>query len=164
MDENTPAVQSNQQQFVLHPHRSLTPRAFLILMAGIGLISFVAGVMFVMIGAWPVTGFFGLDVALVYFAFKLNFRSGRMYETIDITPQTLTLTRVDPAGRRQRFDFNASWVRVRLTQDAADGRNSLRLSLHGREVTFAKFLTDDERLELAPALNAAIVSVRGSQI
>ncbi len=162
MDENALATQSRDQQFVLHPHRSLTPRGFVIVMAVIGAVSFAAGVMFVLMGAWPVTGFFGLDVGLIYWAFKANFRSGRMFETIDITPQTLTLTRVDPKGRRQSFNFNSYWVRVLLTRDAADGRNSLRLAMHGREVPFGQFLTDDERAELAPALTHAIMRARGA--
>jgi len=162
MDENAPATQSRDQQFVLHPHRSLTPRGFMIVMVAIGAVSFVAGMVFVLMGAWPVTGFFGLDVWLIYWAFKANFRSGRMFETIDITPQTLTLTRVDPRGRRQSFNFNSYWVRVRLNQDAADGRNSLRLAMHGREVPFGQFLTDDERTELAPILTHAIMTARGT--
>lgn len=164
MDDNALATQSRHQQFILHSHRSLTPRGFMIVMAGIASVSFAAGMMFVLMGAWPVTGFFGLDVALIYWAFKANFRSGRMYETIDITPETLTLTRVDPGGHRQTFDFNSYWVRVLLTQDARDGRNSLRLVLHGREVSFGAFLTDDERAELAPALTSAIIAMRGAQI
>ena len=57
---------------VLHPHRSLGPRGFLILMLAIGGISFVTGMVFLSMGAWPVFGFFGLDVLLVYVAFKLN--------------------------------------------------------------------------------------------
>lgn len=134
----------------------------MIVMVAIGAVSFVAGMVFVLMGAWPVTGFFGLDVWLIYWAFKANFRSGRMFETIDITPQTLTLTRVDPRGRRQSFNFNSYWVRVRLNQDAADGRNSLRLAMHGREVPFGQFLTDDERTELAPILTHAIMTARGT--
>src|SRR2546422_1744423 len=33
---------------------------------------FRSGIGFVSIGAWPICGFFGLDVALLYFAFRLN--------------------------------------------------------------------------------------------
>ena len=83
MDTNPSQKQSSSAaEFVLHPHRSLSPRGFLILMSAIGLVSFVMGMVFLLIGAWPVMGFFGLDVALIYFAFKLNYRSGRLYETV----------------------------------------------------------------------------------
>ena len=55
---------------VLTPHRSLGRVGFLVLMALIGGISFVAGIVFLLIGAWPVFGFFGLDVLLLYWAFR----------------------------------------------------------------------------------------------
>lgn len=152
------------QRFVLHPHRSLSPRGFLILMAVLGLVSFVTGVAFAMIGAWPVLGFFGLDVALVYFAFKLNFRSGRLYETLDLSRDALQLTRVHPTGAKEIFDFNPFWVRVKLTADRPDGRTSLHLASHGREVLFAQFLTDDERRELADVLAGALIDARGARI
>jgi uncharacterized membrane protein len=128
----------------------------------LGVVSFVTGIAFALIGAWPVLGFFGLDVALVYLAFKLNFRSGRMYETLDLTREALQLTRVDPGGRRETFDFNPFWVRVRLRDDHADGRTSLALASHGQEVPFGQFLTDDERREFADVLSGALVSARGA--
>ena len=64
-------------------------------------------------GAWPVFGFFGLDVALIYYAFKRNYGSGRLYETITLSPEVLKLTRVHPSGEREEFDFNPYWARVR---------------------------------------------------
>jgi uncharacterized membrane protein len=152
---------SRHAQFVLHPHRSLGPRGFLILMSLIGVVSFVIGVVFAMIGAWPVLGFFGLDAALIYLAFKLNYRSGRLYETIDLTPDALTLTRVHPSGRKENYEFNPYWARVRLTTDRPDGRTSLRLAAQGREVLFGQFLTDDERRDIADALTGALLTSRG---
>jgi len=65
---------------IITPHRSLGPRGFLIFMLCLGGLSFIAGVIFVSLGAWPVFGFFGLDVLLVYFAFRANYRSARAYE------------------------------------------------------------------------------------
>jgi uncharacterized membrane protein len=161
MDDNGAKRQAERPvQFVLHPHRSLSPRAFLILMAFISTVSFVAGMVFLMMGAWPVFGFFGLDVALIYFAFRLNFRDGRIYEMIDISPSQLTLTRVHPAGKKEAFDFNPYWARVRFKELAPDGRTALSLAAQGREVTFAQFLTDEERLDLAQALNDALLTAR----
>ena len=113
---------------VLYPHRSLSPTGFLILMSAIGGVSFVTGMAFLLIGAWPVFGFFGLDVALIYAAFKLNYRSGRLYETVELTPEALVITRVHPSGKQESFDFNPYWVRVRLAE-LPQGRNDLRACL-----------------------------------
>ncbi|MGL4396798.1 MAG: DUF2244 domain-containing protein [Hyphomicrobium sp.] len=150
--------------FVLHPHRSLGPRGFVILMSAIGLVSFVMGLVFWWLGAWPVMGFFGLDVALIYVAFKLNYRSGRLYETVDLSPELLQLTRVHPNGDRETFAFNPFWVRVRLLADRPDGRTSLSLSAQGKDVLFAQFLTDDERRDFADALTGALIAARGARV
>jgi uncharacterized membrane protein len=164
MDTNPSQKQSSSTaEFVLHPHRSLSPRGFLILMSAIGLVSFVMGIAFWLIGAWPVMGFFGLDVALIYLAFKLNYRAGRLYETVVLSPERLQLTRFHPAGNKEIFEFNPYWTRVHLTVDRPDGRTSLRLAAQGREILFAQFLNDDERKEFAEALTGALVTARGSR-
>ena len=150
-------------QFVLHAHRSLSPRGFLIFMTVVSTISFIAGLAFWMMGAWPVMGFFGLDVALIYFAFKLNYRSGLAYETIDLTPQLLTLTRVKPTGATEAVELNPHWARVSVTTDRPDGRTSMRLIAQGREILFGQFLTDDERRSFANALSGALVAARTAQ-
>jgi len=162
MTDRPAEKQSVEAQFVLHPHRSLPPTGFLILMILVGLVSFVFGLVFFMLGAWPIMGFFGLDVALIYYAFKLNYRAGNIYETIALSPDVLRLTRVHPSGRREEFDFNPYWTRVRCTTDRPDGRTSLRLTAQGKEVSFGRFLTDDERRHFADALTGALVSARGS--
>jgi uncharacterized membrane protein len=145
---------------VLTPHRSLGPTGFLVLMAALAGISFVTGLVFWLIGAWPVMGFFGLDVALVYFAFKLNYRSGRLYETVELTPALLTWTRVHPSGRREQFDCNPYWARVNL-REWPDGRTDLRIVSQGKELAFARFLTDEERRDFAEALRGALLDARG---
>lgn len=145
---------------ILKPHRSLSPTGFLILMLAIGSVSFAAGIVFALQGAWPVFGYFGLDVALIYLAFRLNYRSGRLYETIDLTDDALTVTRVRPSGEQQSWTFHPYWVRLDL-RDRPGRASELSLSLHGRRLVFASFLTDAERHELATALNEALLAQRG---
>jgi len=160
MSENGPSTQEQRAfRAILHPHRSLGPRGFLALMLAIGSVSFVTGMVFLAMGAWPVFGFFGLDVALVYIAFKLNYRSGRLYETVELTPAALTVTRVHPSGKRECFDFNPYWVRV-FVAEGPQGRTDLRLTSHGRELSFGRFLTDDERRDFSDALTGALIEAR----
>src|SRR6516225_12277601 len=80
---------------LLTPHRSLNRTGFLVLMAFLSVISFAAGVVFLMLGAWPVLGFFGLDVLAVYLAFKINFRSARAREEISVTQSELRVRRIN---------------------------------------------------------------------
>lgn len=162
MNGNTHQTQAGPDAFhaVLTPHRSLGPRGFLILMAALAAMSFVTGIVFLIAGAWPVLGFLGLDVLLVYVAFKLNYRSGRLYETLDVTPDHFILTRVHPSGRQEQFDCNPYWARVSL-REWPDGRTALSVISQGKELSFARFLTDDERRDLAVALKEALLVARG---
>ena len=124
-------------------------------MLALGTVSFIAGMAFLLMGAWPVFGFFGLDVLLVYIAFKLNYRSGRTYELVELTSDVLRVTHVEPSGKADRFEFNPYWVRVRLSEEV-DGRTYLRLASHGNEFEFGRFLTDDEKRDFAKALTGAL--------
>ncbi|MEZ5857154.1 MAG: DUF2244 domain-containing protein [Hyphomicrobiaceae bacterium] len=162
MDENTIDVhEPGTFRAVLAPHRSLAPAGFLIFMVVVGIVSFLAGMAFYLMGAWPVMGFFGLDVALIYLAFRLNYRSGRLRETVELQPDALTIIRYHPSGKREEFSFNPYWVRVELIE-GRDGRTDLKLRLHDRVVSFGRFLTDDERRDLANALLDALDESRRS--
>jgi uncharacterized membrane protein len=124
------------------------------------LINFAVGVGFWIMGAWPVFIFCGLDVALIYLAFKLNYRSGRAYETVDLTPELLTVTSVEPSGRRRSFEFNPYWVRVVL-HEHHDGRTDLEIAHHNQRLSFGRLLTDDEKREFADVLRNALTRARG---
>lgn len=140
---------------LLTPNRSLGPKGFLVLMAVIAGISFATGILFVMMGAWPVFGFFGLDVALIYFAFRSNYRAGRLFEEVALTDDRLLVRRVQPSGQSQSWEFNPYWVRIDV--ESRVGRCSeLSLISHGQRLVFGAFLTDEEREDLAGALRSAI--------
>ena len=156
----TPPIAARDFRAVLRPHRSLSPRGFLILMTILGGVSFIAGISFALMGAWPVFGFFGLDVALIYLAFRLNYRSGRLHEVVEIDKDELKVTRCHPSGRQEHFSFNPYWVHVRLL-DRGNGRTDLTLQLHDKRLSLGKFLTDEERREVADAVKAALVTARG---
>ena len=162
MDENEfEAQEPGSFRAVLAPHRSLSPAGFVVLMSGVGIVSFIAGLTCFLIGAWPVVGFFGLDVALIYLAFRLNYRSGLLRETVELLPDSLTLMRYHPSGKREEFSFNPYWVRVELIE-GRDGRTDLKLRLHDKVVSFARFLTDEERRDLANSLTGALADARRS--
>ena len=121
--QDPPGREPRRFSAVLTPHRSLGPKGFMVLMGAICAVSFGTGLLFYLLGAWPVIGFMGLDVALIYVAFKLNFRALRVYETVDLTKEALTVTRVAPDGRSQSWSFSPYWVRVQV--DERVGRTSI---------------------------------------
>jgi uncharacterized membrane protein len=144
---------------VLRPHRSLPPSGFFAVMALVGGMSFCAGIVFVLAGAWPVTGFFGLDVLLVYVAFRLNYRSARLHETIHLTRDSLVVERIGVRGDRMRWQFQPYWLRV-VFQEHDEDSNSLVLTSHGRSLLLGSFLAPGERRALAAALQDALARSR----
>ncbi len=154
---------ASHERWVLSSYRSLSPRGFLILMSALTLVSFIAGMAFLLMGAWPVFGFFGLDVLLVYIGFRLNYRDGRLQELVELDPNQLTVTRIHPSGKAERIAFNTYWVRI-LCTEGKDGRTSLALTSHGTRFPFGGFLTDDERREFAAALGDALQVARARRV
>ena len=148
-----------RQTFMLRPHRSLGPRGFLIFMSVYGAVSFVAGIAFFSMGAWPVLGFCGLDLLLVYWAFRANYRAARQTETIEVTADELRVCARDARGRERMARFNPYWLRVEVLELAGDVCE-LRLMSKGRGVAVGRFLSDPERRDLAVALREAVAGVR----
>jgi uncharacterized membrane protein len=155
MEKALPAPPPARLDVVLYPNRSLGRAGFAVLMAAIALVSGAVGAGFVMVGAWPVTGFLGLDVVLLYLAFRWNYRQARRAEFVRLDRDGLSVRRLEPDGRTQSWRFEPYWVRVCLEHV---GRHEMRLVLrsHGRQVVIGAFLTQDERVELAQALEAAL--------
>jgi uncharacterized membrane protein len=154
MEKSLPATPA-RLDVVLYPNRSLGATGFAVLMAAIVLVSATVGAGFMMVGAWPVTGFLGLDVLLVYLALRWNDREARRAEFVRLDRDGLSVRRLEPDGRLRSWRFEPYWVRVALEQV---GRHDRRLVLrsHGRELVIGAFLTQHERVELARALEAAL--------
>ncbi len=145
---------------LLTPHRSLNRTGFLVLMAVLSVVSFAAGVVFLMLGAWPVFGFFGLDVLAIYWAFKVNFRSARAREEISVTPSELRLRRVNHRGRVAEWVLNPLWVQLDQVAHEEFGIEKLYLVSRGRSVSIGSFLGPDEKASFAKALRAALQDAR----
>lgn len=144
----------------LTPHRSLGRNGFIVLMVSISAICFVAGVLFYAIGAWPIMGFFGLDVLLIYLAFKLNYRSGRAYEQVVLTTDELQVHQVTPRGQVTSHSFNPFWVRLLVDRTEDEGVTGLKLTSHGKDLQIGSFLNPDDRESFADALSQALRSAR----
>jgi uncharacterized membrane protein len=145
---------------LLTPHRSLNRTGFLVLMAFLSAVSFGAGVAFWMMGAWPVFGFFGLDVLLVYWAFKVNFRRGNATEAISVTSSELRVRRVSHRGHVVEWVLNPLWVQLDQKAHAEFGIEKLYLVSRGRRVSVASFLGPDEKASFAKALLAALQAAK----
>lgn len=144
---------------LLTPHRSLNRTGFLAVMLFLSAVSFVTGVAFLMMGAWPVLGFFGLDVLVVWWAFKANFRTARAREEITVTTSELRVRRISHRGQVAEWTFNPLWVRIDMEVDEDFGIEHLYLISRGHQIQIARFLGPDEKASfykgLVEALDAA---------
>jgi uncharacterized membrane protein len=145
---------------LLTPHRSLNRTGFLVLMVFISVVSFAAGLAFLLMGAWPVFGFFGLDLLAIYWAFRVNFMRGRASEQIWMTPSELRVRRVSHRGHVVEWVLNPLWVRLDQKTHAEFGIEKLYLVSKGRRVSIAGFLGPDEKASFANALLAALHAAR----
>lgn len=144
---------------VLRPHRSLGPRGFRVLFMFAGGLALVAGGVFALHGAWPISGFFGLDVLALYLAFRASYRAaGHEWETIQLGPDAL-LVRRHYRGAAREWRLQPYWLSV---DTVVDDERVVRLSLrsHGRELVVGRFLSPVERRDLADALRAALARQR----
>jgi uncharacterized membrane protein len=145
---------------LLTPHRSLNHTGFVVLMSFVSVVSFAAGIVFCWMGAWPVLGFFGLNVLVIYWAFRINFRRASASEEITVTPSELRIRRISHRGHVVEWVLNPLWVQLDQTSDEEFGIERLYLVSRGRRVSIASFLGPDEKASFAKALLAALHAAR----
>ena len=145
---------------LLTPHRSLDHTGFLVVMAFVSLVSFAAGLAFLVMGAWPVLGFFGLDVLLVYLAFRTNYRTATAFEEVSVTASELKVRKVTHRGQITEWTLNPVWVQLDRETHEEFGLLRLFLVSRGRRFPIATFLSPGEKASFATALGAAISTAK----
>ena len=145
---------------LLTPHRSLSRNGFIAVMGVMTIISFAAGVVFTMMGAWPVFGFFGLDVLLVYAAFRLNYRHAKATEEITITHSEIRVRHVSHRGHVMEWTLNPLWVQIDKKVHEEFGIERLYLLSRGRRLSVGSFLGAEEKESFAKALSVALIAAK----
>ena len=157
-DPHAPPLEAGERLYFdaeVRPNRSLPNPGFLALMIAIGALSFTAGIAFMLMGAWPVLGFFGLDVLLVWLAFRCSYREGRRLETIQVTPREIRVARRSPFGHLTAFRIPAAFTRVEIV-GRGEPDVQTRLAHAGKHLIIGAMLAPKEREALAEALHAAV--------
>ncbi|WP_230531477.1 DUF2244 domain-containing protein [Microvirga roseola] len=145
---------------VIRPHRSLSPEGFRLVMVLVCLTSTIASVPFLVMGFWPVAGFFGLDFLGLYIAFRVSYRQGQAFEILELTPIRLLFRKVGHRGDVREWLFNPLWTRLDREVDDEFGMQKLALTSRGEHVVIARELSPPERETLAEALGRALADVK----
>jgi len=154
--DSNPVAEPTIFSAVITPNRSLDRVGFIVLMSLVSFVSFVGGLVFFIAGAWPVVGFLGLDVALLYWAFKLNYAHAAAYEEVTVTSAELKLRKVSHRGKVQEWTLNPHWTKLDREAHADFGLLRLFLVSRGKRFAVANFLAPQERESFADALSNAL--------
>ena len=150
MADSSPAIHFSTS---LRPHRSLPPDGFKWLIRGVLLANLLVALPMYLLGAWPIAGFCGLDVALVWWLFQRNYLDARRSETLVLTDRELVIDRVSPDGEREQHRLDAYWLKIEQGE-------RLIVTSRGNRVVIGRFLAPDARREVAEQLQAALIRLR----
>ncbi|MCC4244830.1 DUF2244 domain-containing protein [Stappia indica] len=141
---------------LLTPYRSLGPSGFRILMLVVCAICLTAGLLFLSLGAWPVFGFLGLDILLIFFAFRWNYRAARAFEEVQVSRTEIRIRKVLASGREQLYSCNPFWARLDVREEEDEGVVRITLTARGMSVDIGGFLNPEDRTSFAGALRRAV--------
>jgi uncharacterized membrane protein len=144
---------------VLEPPRSLSPRGFNRVMTALGAFSFAVGLTFLVQGAWPITGFLGLEILALWLVFRMSFRQQCARTYVRVTADDVVVRKVDGWGRERRARLAASFARVEYDR-TANGPAALRLTASSKAYALGEFLTPRERESFARRLDQALHDAR----
>lgn len=144
----------------LTPYRSLGMRGFKVLLLIAGLMSLVHAFVFFVIGAWPIVFFFGLDFALLFGAFWLNYRAARAREEVTVSRTDVSVRKFTPSGRMTEHRFRTFWTRFLINRHEEIGIVSMQVSGDGKRTDIGSFLNRDDRETFATAFSGALATVK----
>jgi uncharacterized membrane protein len=144
----------------LRPHRSLGRVGFRVLMGLAVAVTAINVIFFLATNALPVAMFFGLDLALLYGAFWLNYRAARAKEVVRLSRNHLDIQKVSPAGRVRASRYNPFWARFDVARHHEFGITDMAVVERNRRTALGKFLGAEERENFAKAFTAALADIK----
>lgn len=145
---------------LLTPYRSMGRTGFTVVMAGFGGISLLTGLFFLAEGAWPIFGFFGLDVLALWIAFRVNYRAARAREEVSVSRTRLTIRKTSPRGEVREENYNPFWARFDVQRHHEFGVTRMAVSGRGRATEIGSFLNPDDRETFATEFGRALATAR----
>ena len=133
----------------LTPHRSLGKAGFTILMIFVAATCFISGIMFLVIGAWPVFILLGADVLLLWIAFKVNYKAAKVCERISVGRDMLTIERIEPSGKSELTQLNPFWSRFQIDRLEGVGITKMEVVSGNQSLAIGSFLNPPDRESFA---------------
>ncbi|MET0606989.1 MAG: DUF2244 domain-containing protein [Beijerinckiaceae bacterium] len=144
----------------IRPHRSLGRKGVCLVLTLVAIAGVISSIPFIVAGAWPVAGYFGLDVLLLFVAFRANIRAAEECEEVRLTYVELLLRRIGGRRRAAEWRFNPAWVKLERRHDADYGLQRLALISGPTRLVIARPLSPAERADFADAFEASLIEAR----
>jgi len=138
----------------IYPSQSLSKTGFRVLMLLFILPAFLIGMYFSFRGAWPVAGFLGLELVLIYLAFKISFISSRASEHITLDEKIFKICYHERNKVVKTINLEPTWLKVQLNNNLIPGR--LALTSHGKQNIIGKYLSTEERTIVAEKIKSSL--------
>jgi len=142
---------------VARRNNSLSSTGCNLVVGSLATISLVISLAFALRGAWMIVPFAGLEVLVVYLAFRCLERHAGDFESLSIQDDRVLIVRRE-RGEVSRHEFNRYWAQVVLQPSRWGGQVVLALRSHGRQVEFGRHLTEEQRVEAARTIRTRLTS------
>lgn len=144
----------------LYPHRSLSRFGYRNLGLLLAALTIIHAIFFVVVGAWLVMIFWGLDLILLAGALWVNQRRARAREYVEVTSQAITIRKVSASGETSRYNFNPFSAKLEVHRRGDFGIEKIEISEPGQMTDVGSFLNPDDRESFAKSFNAAMIKAK----
>lgn len=144
----------------LTPYRSLSQDGFRVLIGLVSAVCLLIGIVFFALGLWPVLGFMGLDILLIYWAFKSNYRTAKAYEDVEVSRKHVLLRKVSPKGIATDHEFPQFGTHFEVERHDEIGITKMRLANRKRAVEFGYFMNPHDRESFATTFKRAMATAK----
>lgn len=138
--------------FVARRNNSLSSGGRFLVLGSLAVVLLAISLGFALNGAWLVVPFAGLDMLVVYLAFRYVEQRSSDYECLTFLDDNIVVES-RCGGRTDRYEFNRHWVQVTFIEAKGAERGRLVLRSHGKEVAFGVHLSGEQRATVARRLN-----------
>jgi len=169
MTQPSPLSSIFSETITIWPYRSLSPRGFAIFMAVLCALAFSIGLGFFLLGAWPVIGFLGLEILVVWAVFKMNYRAAQKRQSVTVTDKEVTVRTTHPNGKTEENAFPTSWATVSISPSSAPDlaaryHQKITIRSHGVILPIGEFLHPAETPVLARDITDMVERARQAGI
>jgi uncharacterized membrane protein len=157
------AADGQRNCLIIKPNRSLSWRQSIGFVAVTGIFLMVISAVFAAKGLWLIFPFAGLEIAAFAYATYVVMDVGYRCEVVSIDgDEVLVQKGRQRRGKSQRggpessASFPLGWARIEFVKSAGWYPGQLLISASGKTVELGEFLPEEEKAELADALEAML--------